>query len=167
MTDAIERTDPPEEDEDTIDEEFQTLFGDVAQQITRLSKIAAAARAENRVDAATMLGELSGTCLQLMSDLVALTGDSFRYLEERIDEVEGGDATVSILLPEDAEKYVACLEQNIRLLTSLINELPDAAEEQKAIFRTLVRMNEDRLAFTREITKGADDDDEDEPKGDA
>ncbi len=151
------------------EEELRTLFAEIVSQRHRLKGVAQKLGGE----AGQVLSEVDGTVLDLMQDFVAHCGAAFESVEERLSNLEEDAAhnmTESFLLPEDAQQYIAYLEQIKRLLNELV-AVPGAPEEQKQVFATLLRMTDDRIEFTHAIAlydaandEAGDEQTDDEPE---
>lgn len=143
-----------------VQEELTQLFGDVQEQQQRFANMQQqAARDPQQQLAAQMYGEFSGTVLTLFADMISTVGGALQDMEERIADVEQGDQ--SYLTDEDAQMYLACFEQVIRLLDTL----EPTGEEQRVALERIRKLVSERMQYTREIggltdaTASATDDD--------
>ena len=162
-----EETDDEEGSE--IEEEFKTLFAESDEARERLQHLAENADKNAKPEIAAIYRELAGTVVSLISDLSLTTGQILVELEEDLAGVIGGQPTESVLLEEDGKLYVVYFEQMLRLFDDLGKLVPDSedGEKQREIFRTLRRMTEERLEFTREIMVPGDGGEEAEAPEDA
>jgi hypothetical protein len=167
---------PAEEEGPDTDAEFRTLFDDAGDAKKRLIKMAASMEGGNP-DGAKILREISGTVLSIVSDLIAATGGAIVACEDDISELEEegpggeGEPTESVLLEEDAEKYIALMTLYLRLLDELEPVIPAGSDgdKQREVFARLRRPTEELIAFTKEIgglNEDGDDDDEEEDEAD-
>jgi phage shock protein A len=151
-------TEEPEQSD--TQEEFGELFRDVQAERERLMKLAKAAKDEGKGDIAAVYGEMAGTVLQLVQDVIGSTGGALDTIEQTLDEL---DPAESHLTEDDAKEYLQVFSQVTRLLDELEKSVPESATEQRELFQALRRLVEDREEFTREISGLEDDDDPAEP----
>jgi hypothetical protein len=171
---ATEKEEAEIEEGVSLEEECRTLFTEVEEAKSRLGKLATAAEGNNLPNIAALYREMSGTVLSILSDLTATVGGGFADIEEDVERLYtrgGGDEpTESVLLEEDGKRYVAYLEQVRRLLEELERQASGQAE-QAEVFKTLLRLTDELLTFTKEITAEEDEDEpeageDDEPEAD-
>lgn len=164
MPEAIQTTGPEDEQEEVdTDAEFKALWAESQEGGDRLKGRADAARKSGKTDIADVYDEVRGTVMSLLSDFIASTGGALVSLE---DSVAAQEEEESRLLPEDAAKYLLLFEQFAKLLEELGRAIPEGSEgdPQREIFATLLRMTEGLDSFTREITIGGADDDDEHPE---
>lgn len=149
-----------QEAEDTTATEFQTLFREVESQKSRLMKLSQSLRAE-KPELAAVYGEIAGTILAIVADVISTTGGAIDAMEEAVTNLEEENAPpVSQLLPEDAEEYITYAETVKGLCSELKKSLPADATEQHGIFDKLIMASDDRIEFTKDITLEVEEDDE-------
>jgi hypothetical protein len=168
MADGATDTEAAEIEEGlSLEEECRTLFTEVEEAKSRLGKLATAAEGNNLPNIAALYREMSGTVLSILSDLTATVGGGFADIEEDVERLYArsgdGEPTESVLLEEDGKRYVAYLEQVRRLLEELERQASGQAE-QAEVFKTLLRLTDELLTFTKEITVEEEDED-DEKEG--
>lgn len=172
MTQELTHIDLPEtedEDEADTDEEFRALYMDATDAQARFEELAKLQETNNRPELASVYREIGGTILSLISDMTMSTGGALSALEDTVEGLVTGEATESILMPQDAKEYVDYFEQVLRLLDGLDKVVPAGAagDDQRKIFGALRRMTTDRIEFTKAIAVKEDDDDpEDETETD-
>lgn len=173
MADGATDTESAEIEEGvSLEEECRTLFTEVEEAKSRLGKLATAAEGNNLPNIAALYREMSGTVLSILSDLTATVGGGFADIEEDVERLYArsgdGEPTESVLLEEDGKRYSAYLEQVKRLLEELSRQAAGQAEQEE-VFKTLLRMTDELLEFTKEITveetEAEEEDEDEEPDG--
>jgi hypothetical protein len=159
-----------EADDDSLEAECRALFVEADEAKERLANIAKSVEAAGHPELATIYREISGTVLTLISDLTATCGGGFGDIVEDVERLyaqRDGEPSESVLLEEDSKRYVEYFEAVLRIFRDLLGA---ASPEQREPLEALIRMSEERLEFTKEITvdeeTDKDDDDEADPEED-
>jgi hypothetical protein len=157
----------PESTEDpSTEEEFKAHYAESMETQDRLTQIAQDEERSGNAQSAKLYRELAGV-VALVQDIAASCGGAFTSIEDQVDDLfarGGGDAPMeSALLKDDATEYVQYFEQVKRLLEGLLTQVPPGSDgdPQRQIFEALLRMTNDRIEFTNEITIEDEPDDDD------
>lgn len=140
-------------EEDAIQTELRSLHLDVHEHRQRFTNMQHEAMQSGDTQRAQLYGELAGTVMHVIQDVIAAVGAGFEDMDGRLADVESDTPASSYLTEEDALEYMAAFEQIKRLLAELTNGLPDGSEgdSQREIFGTLGRLIDDRIEYTRQI----------------
>lgn len=153
------------EDEADLEAELGVIYREATEARDRFMERAKKSEKENP-DVAALYREMGGTVLTLISDLVSTAGEALLQADEDIERLFGrvdGTPTESALMPDDAEMFLAYLDQVKKLVEGLLASMPsDVPAEQREALEALGRMTDERIEFTKEIT-AEDDEDTDEP----
>lgn len=160
------------------DSSVMALSEDIDRQVRRLRNVAAN---PDQVTPAFLLGEMYGTLLPLLKDVlpyIARVEDHAGWATENLEQlgqiVAGGDEDSSQLAPSDAEKIKAVLtaiEQEARsrlALSAPTGDRPDADEHGRAQARlwalqeVITLVDDITLSPTEEDEGDSDEDDSDE-----
>jgi len=157
-------TTSPEPEEPDTEEEFKALYTDATDGRDRFEALAKAADAAGNPEIAKVYREVSGTVIGLIVDLVAASASAIINVEDAVDALPGGGGGGSMLVQEDADKYLALFDQYLRLLDGLDGIVPDGPDgaAQREVFATLRRLTTGMVEFTKSIVDDDDDDDDDD-----
>jgi hypothetical protein len=167
MSEAIKTTEAEGDDEESPAAEFQTLYQETEKEKARIMKLATALKAEGKPELAAVYGEVAGTVMTLLLEVIAVSGGAIDAIDESLAELEeAGGAEGSQLLPEHAEKYITFCQVVIALCTELRKQASGEGTEQ---LDKIVHGAEELITLTRALTledETDEDEDEDEDEDD-
>jgi len=149
MAETDKETTETDDDGDTV-AEFGALLADTEREVERLKKLATAAK--GKIDIEAIYGELAGTVVQLVQDVVATCGGAFESIEDRLDEIEDRISDESQLSEEDAKRYVDVLEAHDAIVAQMLKDMPEHdSPSQHKMLSELLKETRSLIALTREI----------------
>lgn len=157
-------TTSPEPEEPDTEEEFKALYTDATDGRARFEAFAKAAEAAGNTEIAKVYREVGETVIALIADIVAASASAIINVEDAVDALPGAGGGGSMLVQEDADKYLALFDQYLRLLDGLDGIVPDGPDgaAQREVFASLRRMTSGLIEFTKSIVGEPDDDDDDD-----